>query len=106
MLFEFELDGTDDQTQRVILDNQSYELRFQWNYFMETWGVSIGEIGGEPFCYFTLTTYNDLTAAFRYDERVPQGTFFAGGYINSSTRIGRYNVGPSRECFLIYLSND
>lgn len=106
MIFEFELDGTDDQTQRVILDNKSYELRFQWNYFMETWGVSISDVGGEPFCYFNITTFNDLTEAYLYDERVPKGVFLAGGHNSNSVRIGRYNVGPSKECFFVYVSSD
>lgn len=103
MIFEFDIDGDiDDQTQRVVLDDKTYEIRFQWNYRDESWTVFLGPVAGEPYCSFKLTTYNDLTAAYRYNEDMPQGLFMACGYISTRSRIGRYNVGPGKECFFVY----
>lgn len=105
MIFEFEIDGSvDDQTQRVILDDKTYEIRFQYNYRDESWSCFLGPVAGNPYCSFKLTTYNDLTQAYKYIEDMPQGTFNAGGYISQRSRIGRYNVGPGRECYFMYIS--
>lgn len=103
----FDIDGNiDDQTQRVVLDNKTYEFRFQYNYRDDSWNCFISPVGGEAYCSFKLTSFNEFLAPYKYNENIPQGELHAAPINNPRTRITRYNVGPSKGVELWYNSPD
>ncbi len=71
--FSWDIDGFADQTMRVVLDSQTYEMRFQWNERDESWLVSFGDVGSTPTISFKLTTIFDIFAPFKYLENIPSG---------------------------------
>lgn len=103
--FVFDVNGDiDDQTQRVILDDKTYEFRFQYNYRDDSWICFIGPVSGEPYCSFKLTSFNEMLAPYRYNENMPQGELFAAPLKDPRTRITRYNLGIGKGVELWYNS--
>lgn len=106
--FVFDIDGyLDDQTQRVVLDDKTYEFRFQYNYRDESWSCFVGPVAGKPACSFKITSFtDDYLKAYHYNESVPQGKLYAAPLNNPRARVGRYNLGKGKEVELWYNSQD
>lgn len=102
--FIFDLDGYPNQTQRVVLDNKTYDFTFVYNSYGESWKLFIAEPGAEPMCSFKLTTMTEPLTAYQYNLNIPQGILLAGGVVNISARISKDNCGVGKEVFLWYLS--
>lgn len=102
--FIFDLDGYPNQTQRVIIDNKTYDFTFVYNTYGESWKVFISPPGAEPICSFKLTSLTEPLTAYQYNLSIPQGIIFSGGVVNASARIGQNNCGVGKECFLWYLT--
>ena len=103
--FVFDLgDGYPDQTQRVVIDNKTYDFRFVYNSYGESWKLFISPPGADPICSFKLTAYSDPLDAYKYNLDIPQGSLFLGGVVSENVRIGQYNTGIGKECFMWYFS--
>ena len=102
--FVFDLDGYPDQTQRVVIDNKTYDFRFVYNNYGESWKLFISPPGADPICSFKLTAMTEPLNSYQYDETIPQGIILAGGVINMSARLSQNNCGVGKECFLWYLN--
>lgn len=103
--FVFDIDGYPNQTQRVIIDNKTYDFTFVYNGYGESWRLFIAEPGAEPLCSFKLTAYCDSLDPYKYNLSIPQGTLFMGGVINMDVRVAQFNIGVGKECFLWYLGS-
>lgn len=104
--FSWDIDGFADQTMRVVLDSQTYEIRFQWNERDESWLVYFGDVGATPTISFKLTTIFDIFAPFKYLDNIPAGQFGIFSFSQSTKRVGRYNIGFLSELQLFYSSPD
>lgn len=103
--FTIDLDGYADQKMRVVWDNITYELRFQWNERDESWFMSIGDVGSDPILSFKLTSYIDVLKPFRCIEGVPQGRLCIDSLEKATKeRAGRYNIGFMLSITLVYYS--
>lgn len=102
--FDFELEGYPDETFRVVLDSETYEVRFMWNERDESWFFSLGEVGEDPTITMKLTCYVDLLAPYRYMDGVPDGNLVLFPLRNIKERSGRYNVGPLSGVQMVYAS--
>ena len=104
--FSWDIDGFADQTMRVVLDSETYEMRFQWNERDESWLVSFGDVGETPTISFKLTTIFDIFAPFKYMDNIPSGVLSVWSYTSSTKRVGRYNIGFLSDLQLLYSSPD
>lgn len=104
--FSWDIDGFADQTMRVVLDSETYEMRFQWNERDESWLVSFGDVGQRPTISFKLTTIFDIFAPFKYLENIPSGQLRVFSFTQSTKRVGRYNIGFLSDLQLLYSSPD
>ncbi len=104
--FSWDIDGFADQTMRVVLDSQTYEMRFQWNERDESWLVYFGDIGSDPTISFKLTTIFDIFAPFKYLDNIPDGQLRVFSFTQSTKRVGRYNIGFLSDLQLLYSSPD
>lgn len=104
--FSWDIDGFADQTMRVVLDSQTYEMRFQWNERDESWLVYFGDVGSEPTISFKLTTIFDIFAPFKYLDNIPDGQLRVFSFTQSTKRVGRYNIGFLSDLQLLYSSPD
>ena len=104
--FTWDIDGFSDQTMRVVLDSETYEMRFQWNERDESWLVSFGDVGEKPTISFKLTPIIDILAPFRYMENLPDGELVVFSFTQSTKRVGRYNIGFLSDLQLLYSSPD
>lgn len=102
--FIFDLDGYPDQTQRVVVDNKTFDFRFVYNSYGECWRLFISEPGAEPLCSFKLTAMTEPLSAYQYSLSIPQGIILAGGVVNMDIRLSQDNVGVGKSAFLWYLS--
>jgi hypothetical protein len=104
--FTWDIDGFADQTMRVVLDSQTYEIRFQWNERDESWLVYFGDVGSTPTISFKLTTIFNLLEPFQYLDNIPSGDLCVFSYTQSTKRVGRYNIGFLSDLQLLYSSPD
>lgn len=104
--FEFDLDGYPDQTMRVVLDSETYEIRFQWNERDESYMMSIGDVGADPTVTVKVTAFVDLLAPYKYLDNLPKGTLMVFSFTAPTERVGRFNVGPKKSVQLLYGSRD
>jgi len=100
----WDIDGYADQTMRVVLDSQTYEMRFQWNERDESWLVSFGGVGEDPTISFKLSAMVDFFAPYQYLENIPSGELMVISFKNYKKRVGRYNIGFLSELQLVYIS--
>lgn len=94
-----------NQTFRVVLDGQTYEITMFWNERDESWLFSIGDIGEDPTVTFKLTTFVDLLGPYRYKENLPTGVLYLSGSSDYRTRVGRYNIGEDSQIYMWYASD-
>ena len=104
--FSWDIDGFADQTMRVVLDSQTYEMRFQWNERDESWLVYFWDVGSDPTISFKLTTIFDIFAPFKYLDNIPDGQLRVFSFTQSTKRVGRYNIGFLSDLQLLYSSPD
>jgi hypothetical protein len=102
--FTWDIDGYADQTMRVVLDSQTYEMRFQWNERDESWLVYFGDVGSDPTISFKLTAFVDFFASYQYLENIPPGKLMVISFTDYKKRVGRYNIGFLSELQLLYVS--
>lgn len=104
--FDFEIDGYPDQTFRIVLDSNTYEVRFRWNARDESWLFDLGDVGAPPTISMKLTALNDLLEPYRYLENVPTGNLYLIPTRDVETRPGRYNIGVLTDIQMLYASLD
>lgn len=104
--FDFELDGYPDQSFRIVLDSNTYEVRFQWNERDESWLFSLGDVGADPTISCKLTCFSDILAPYRYRENIPQGNLYLLPLRDVRARPGRYNIGVLTAVRMIYASHE
>lgn len=104
--FTWDLDGYADQTMRVVLDSQTYEIRFQWNERDESWLVYFGDVGADPTISFKMTAFVDFFANFQHLENIPPGKLIVISYTDYKQRVGRYNIGFLSSLQLVYISEE
>lgn len=102
--FTWDIDGYADQTMRVVLDSQTYEMRFQWNERDESWLVYFGDVGSDPTISFKMTAFVDFFSPYQYLENIPPGKLMVISFTDYKKRVGRYNIGFLSELQLIYVS--
>lgn len=104
--FDFELDGYPDQSFRVVLDGNTYELRFQWNERDESWLMYLGDVGSDPTISTKLTCFSDILKPYQYRENVPKGNLVIYPLRHIEERVGRYNIGVLSAITMTYASRD
>jgi hypothetical protein len=104
--FTWDIDGYADQVMRVVLDSQTYEMRFQWNERDESWLVYFGDVGSDPTISFKLTTFVYFFAPYQYLENIPAGKLMIISFIDGSKRVGRYNIGLLSDLQMVYVTPD
>lgn len=104
--FDFAIDGYPDQSFRIVLDSNTYEVRFQWNERDESWLFHFGEVGLPPTITMKLTAYTDLFAPYRYMDNIPTGNLVLYSNTNVRARPGRYNIGAITPIQMSYASLD
>lgn len=102
--YTWDIDGYADQTMRVVLDSQTYEMRFQWNERDESWLVYFGGVGEDPTISFKLSAWVDCFAPYQYLDNIPAGKLMVISFNNYKKRVGRYNIGFLSELQLVYIS--
>lgn len=104
--FTWDIDGYADQTMRVVLDSQTYEMRFQWNERDESWLVYFGDVGSDPTISFKMTAFVDFFESYQYLDNIPSGKLMVITYTAYTKRVGRYNVGFLSDLQLVYVTPD
>ncbi|QGZ16305.1 hypothetical protein Hena1_01550 [Erwinia phage Hena1] len=102
--YTWDLDGYPDQTMRVVLDSQTYEMRFQWNERDESWLVYFGDVGSDPTISFKMTAFVDFFQPYQYLDNIPSGKLMVVSYTEYKKRVGRYNIGFLSDLQLMYVS--
>lgn len=97
-------EGYPDQTQRIIIDDKTYEVRFIFNERGESWTMYIGDVGADPTVSFKLASYTKHLTPYNYSLNLPSGDIIAAALADFSARITQYNVGPSKQVELWYNS--
>lgn len=75
-----------DSTITIVLDNQAYSLRMQWNGRDESWYMYLGKQGDTPKFKCKMRIGYDLLSTFSAYEEVPQGILVV---IDLNKRYGR-----------------
>lgn len=100
--FTWDIDGYADQTMRVVLDSQTYEMRFQWNERDESWLVYFGDVGSDPTISFKLTAFVDFFASYQYLENIPLVSLWL--FLSPTTKKGSVGIisdsYPSYNCYM------
>ena len=99
-------DGDPDQTQRIIIDDKTYEVRFIYNERGESWTMYIGNVGADPTVSFKLSSFTEHLTPYNYSTHLPSGEIIAAALRDYDARITQYNVGPSKQIELWYNSPD
>lgn len=102
-VFDIE-DGYPDQTQRIVIDNKTYEVSFKYNERGESWTMYIGDVGADPTVGFKLTSFTKHLEAYNYSTALPSGEILAAALVDFAARITQNNVGPSKQIELWYNS--
>jgi hypothetical protein len=102
--FVFDIDGYPDQTQRVVLDNKTYDFRFVYNSYGESWKLFISLPGADPICSFKLTSNTQHLKSYQYNLEIPQGDLIAGGVVDFSARLTQNNIGVGKGAYMWYIS--
>ncbi|QEQ94906.1 hypothetical protein pEaSNUABM56_00107 [Erwinia phage pEa_SNUABM_56] len=102
--FTWDIDGYADQIMRVVLDSQTYEMRFQWNERDESWLVYFGDVGSDPTISFKLTAFVDVFKPYQYLENIPSGKLMVVSFTDIKKRVGRYNIGYMSELQMVYVT--
>lgn len=104
--YTWDIDGYADQTLRVVLDSQTYEMRFQWNERDESWLVYFGDVGQDPTISFKMTAFVDFLEPYQYLDNIPGGKLMVVSYTYVKQRVARYNIGFLSSLQLVYVSPD
>lgn len=104
-VFDIE-DGYPDQTQRIVIDNKTYEVRFVYNSRGESWTMYVGDVGSDPTVSFKLSSFTKHLEPYNYSPNLPSGEIIAASLRDFDARITQYNVGPSKQIELWYNSPD
>lgn len=75
-----------DDTITVILDNQAYDLRMQWNGRDESWYMYLGKQAASPKFKTKMRVGYDLLSTFSAYDDVPQGVMLI---LDLNKRYGR-----------------
>ena len=78
--FVWDIDGFPDQTMRVVLDNETYEMRMQWNERDESWWLSLGPVGDSPLVTRKVTACQDILDGLHYRDDLPKGRLMGQGW--------------------------
>jgi hypothetical protein len=91
--------------QRLTLDNEAYEFKFEWNIRDESWTMSIfTDDGTQLAAGIKLTVNFALSNRYKYIENFLQGEIIAVDMSNTGTRIGRDDLGS--RVLLMYFTPD
>lgn len=102
--FVFDIDGYPNQTQRVVIDNKTYDFTFVYNEYGDSWRLFIAEPGAEPLCSFKMTSMNLPLLPYQYNLTIPQGNLLCGGVIDITVRLEKDNIGIGKSAYMFYLS--
>jgi hypothetical protein len=102
--FVWDIDGYADQTMRVVLDNETYEMRLQWNERDESWWLSLGALGDDPLVCRKVCNCQDILDGLHYRDDLPKGRLMVLSFKDEQYwgRVGRYNLGARSELQLVY----
>lgn len=102
--FTWDIDGYADQTMRVVLDNETYEMRLQWNERDESWWLSLGALGDDPLVCRKVCNCQDILDGLHYRDDLPKGKLIVLCFKDQLYwgRCGRYNMGARSELQLVY----
>lgn len=102
--FVWDIDGYADQVMRVVLDNETYEMRLQWNERDESWWVSLGPLGDDPLVCRKVCNCQDILDGLHYRDDLPKGRLMVLSFKDEQYwgRVGRYNLGARSELQLVY----
>lgn len=102
--FTWDIDGYADQTMRVVLDDETYEMRLQWNERDESWWLSLGALGDDPLVCRKVCNCQDILDGLHYRDDLPKGKLIVLCFKDQLYwgRCGRYNMGARSELQLVY----
>ena len=88
-VFDIE-DGYPDQTQRIIIDDKTYEVRFLYNGRGESWTMYIGDVGADPTVSFKLSSYTKHLTPYNYSLNLPSGDIIAAALADFNATSSAY----------------
>ena len=105
-LIKIPISSDPDNTQVIVLEDVSYNLRIQWNTRDESWHAYIGLLGQDFKIKFKMTVGLDLLNPYRGYDEVPDGTLAIIDTERAFGRVGRDNFGIDRRFELWYETSD
>ena len=101
--FFLPIDDNPDNTQRIQLEDDTYDFRFRWNSREEAWYCYLGLTGGTPRVKFKMVVGMDLLNAYRAYEDIPSGALYMIDLDQIYGRPGRNNVGQASRFRILYI---
>lgn len=96
-----------DYTQTVQIEEDTYDIRIQWNPRQTSWQIYIGFSGFDPAIKTKLVNGIDIFEPYRHLEGVPKGGLYLVDSIAVVGRPSRNDFGPSSSRFkLLYLTEE
>ena len=105
-VFSLPVSGLADNTQTIVLDGVSYDMRLQWNSRDESWQCFMGLTGRAFKCKFKVVTGLDLLKPFKAYDETPNGKLFVWDNERLFGRVGRDNLGIDLRFELRYETED
>jgi len=105
-IFSLPISDTPDNTQTIVLEGISYDVRIQWNTRDESWNVFWG-VSGEGFKFkFKIVNGLDLLLPYKAYDECPNGFLAASDNERLYGRVGRDNFGIDKRFELFYITSD
>lgn len=94
------------QSFRCVLDDNTYEMLWQWNNRGEFWTCAIGEVGADPIIKYKVTANSDPLEVYGYREDLPQGNLIVSSILNGRNRVAIDSIGENKLHWLVYISDE
>lgn len=93
------------KTFRCVLDNQTYQLEWQYNSRCEFWTCAIGFVGSDPIVKYKVTSYSDPMQIYGYNEDLPNGKLLVYSILQPDNRVTQTSIGEDNIHQFIYVGN-
>ena len=93
------------QSFRAILDDNTYEMLWQWNTRGEFWTCAIGEVGADPIIKYKVTANSDPLEVYGYREDLPQGSLIVFSLYQPRNRVTLESIGQDNLHWSVYISD-
>lgn len=95
-----------DYTRSVVLEDETFDIRLQFNTREETWYCFLGPTGVEPIIKFKVTVGHDLLTPFKARDGVPKGSLWLVDSVAFFGRVDRTGLDQEGRWILVYLTEE